>query len=137
MTVQFTLRVENEKEVKRIFRRLPGLLRRHLKRAMETSVKYIRGEADDYPPPPEGSSYTRTGTLGRRWTTRVESPVGSVRGILDNPTSYAPYVQGDEDQAWMHVGRWRTIGAIVEKNEKTLLAFFEEELAAAVKEAER
>jgi hypothetical protein len=63
-----------------------------------------------YPPERPGSSYVRTGDLGRGW--RVEDGrylEGGYVVTASNAVEYAPWVQGD-DQAWMHVGRWDTIG---------------------------
>lgn len=56
-----------------------------------------------YPSPPSGSTYRRTGTLGRAWNT--ESTY--LRHVIGNNVRYATYVQGPE-QAWMHRGRWLT-----------------------------
>lgn len=56
-----------------------------------------------YPSPPSGSTYVRTGTLGRAWTQQG----AGLRYVVGNNVRYATYVQGPE-QAWMHRGRWLT-----------------------------
>ena len=56
-----------------------------------------------YPSPPSGSTYRRTGTLGRAWTQQG----AGLRYVVGNNVRYATYVQGPE-QAWMHRGRWLT-----------------------------
>jgi hypothetical protein len=61
-----------------------------------------------YPAARSGSSYRRTGTLGRRWTTRPIREVGAVGREIGNNTEYAPFVQAEELQADVHRGRWQT-----------------------------
>lgn len=69
-----------------------------------------------YPPRPPESQYTRTGTLGRRWTTRVTRVTGGVQGTIGNNTLYGPYVQSNEHQAGIHRGRWITIEEAIQRN---------------------
>lgn len=100
--------------------------------AVHTAVKNnsIRRLAK-YPPPPAGSTYVRTGELGRKW--RGVGTPDRVR--IENPMPYAGYVEGDDpdykpkyarstvdsDQAWMHVGRWpRALEVLDEEYEKLL-----------------
>lgn len=81
-----------------------------------------------YPPPPEDSTYVRTGTLGR---TLGSGFTGGQEGQPDvfmikelgsaweahfgSNLDYAPFVVGDEAQAEIHQGRWWTIKVIAEK----------------------
>jgi len=71
----------------------------------------IAGDAAAYPPPPAGSKYVRTNTLRAGWlsgqTRFTASGQTQLEAVRENATPYGGYVQG-EDQAWMHVGRWRT-----------------------------
>lgn len=62
-----------------------------------------------YPSPPSGSTYRRTGTLGRGWATQHNY----LRHVIGNNVLYATYVQGPE-QAWMHRGRWRTADEVAQ-----------------------
>lgn len=59
-------------------------------------------------PPQRPTRYRRTGTLGRRWTTRRLSAPGMVGREIGNNTEYAPFVQSAELQAYMHRGYWQT-----------------------------
>ena len=59
-------------------------------------------------PPQRPTKYRRTGTLGRRWTTRRISAPGMVGREIGNNTEYAPFVQSAELQAYMHRGYWQT-----------------------------
>jgi len=75
--------------------------------------------------------YRRTGTLGRRWTSRIEA--NGRRGILGNNTLYAPYVQDAERQNHV-LGYWtNTDQAVIEKHRATILAEFEQHIKAAMK----
>ena len=74
----------------------------------EASLR-MAGELARYPSPPSGSTYRRTGTLGREWATTNTF----LRHIIGNNVRYATYVQGPE-QAWMHRGRWRTADEVAQ-----------------------
>jgi len=58
---------------------------------MERAAMRMQARLMTYPPPPSGSTYRRTGTLGRRWT--VEG--GNMRWVVGNNTRYARDVEGD------------------------------------------
>jgi len=61
----------------------------------------------NYAPPPDGSTYVRTGRLGSNWGL-MRGP-GETSVTFFNATSYAGYVVGDgegQGQARMHQGRW-------------------------------
>lgn len=70
------------------------------------------------------STYRRTGTLGKSITTKVQTQGDSVIGRIGTNVSrqtassgYAEYVIGmPDEQAWMHQGRWWSLGQEVEKN---------------------
>lgn len=66
----------------------------------------------NYAPPPAGSTYIRTGTLGGGWNHAMHGPL---RHAITNPVMYAPYVVGDNEQAWVHRGRWWTAARRVEQ----------------------
>lgn len=134
--IEMQIKVEGLDKVREAFAKAPGVLDRHLRRAMDASIKTVQRPAQEYPPPPAGSTYVRTGTLGRRWSSRVESIAGGVRGTLENPTPYGPFVQGDQ-QAVVHRGRWRTLRQIAERAKKDVVEHHERELAAAIKEITR
>lgn len=68
-----------------------------------------------YPAPPSGSTYRRTGTLGRRWTTRPIRTTTEVGREIGNNTEYAPRVQSDELQATVHRGRWQTDAQVLRR----------------------
>lgn len=131
--LKMTIRAEGEKVVKRMLDKAPAIIRKHLRRGMGTAVMGVQRVAQVYPPPPVGSRYRRTGTLGRRWKTQVQALVGGVRGIIENPTHYAPQVQG-EQQAAVHVGRWKPMSQIIREEGPNIEAALGEALQAAIKE---
>jgi hypothetical protein len=84
--------------------------------AVDKSVKLLAADAADYPPQRSGSNYRRTGTLGRRWGSKVERRGSRINALADNPTSYGSEVMGPDDQAEVHKGRWRTTTQVLLDN---------------------
>lgn len=83
-----------------------------------------------YPPEPSGSTYRRTGLLGRRWTFKVSAGLFGVSVIAGNNTIYGPWVQSEAQQAWMHEGRWQTDEEVLEANTD----YIEKEVGEAVED---
>ncbi len=101
---------------------------KQLEPAMRDAVALIQGAITKYPAPPPNSTYRRTWTLGRSWTTKVtRSPLlGQVGTALGKEgPGYARYVQDRDMQAWMHVGRWQTIQDVAEKLADQVQAIFD------------
>ena len=99
----------------------PKELEREMEKTMKQSLVHIQGSVPAYPPPPPGSSYIRTGTLGRSIGIGGRAEIYEVKRIgggyearLGTRLSYAPYVIG-EDQASMHAGRWWTMKTVASK----------------------
>lgn len=104
---------------------------------IERLLMDLAGHAAEYPPPPSGSGYVRTRTLGRLW--HQARPQISAQGqILDarigNATSYGPYVQDPDRQAWMHQGRWQTTDDVVEARGRVAKAYLDRVGGRMVKE---
>lgn len=72
-----------------------------------------------YPAPPPASSYIRTFMLRFGWQARRWGDGVNMRVI--NNVEYAPYVQGTREQAWMHVGRWKTVAETIQSNRAAIL----------------
>jgi hypothetical protein len=91
-----------------------------MRRAMSESMFYVHSKVPPYPAPPAGSTYRRTGTLGRSIGVEVRSLGSEVVGVIGTPIVYAPYVissamtqDGRGPQARVHEGRWWTLQKVV------------------------
>jgi len=83
-----------------------------LEDATMNAVLYVHKNIPKYPAQPSGSSYRRTGTLGRTITSlqgsgpealsRVDNAFGQVRGIVGTKLSYAPFVIDKDRQSVGH-----------------------------------
>ena len=96
--------------------------RRPIVKALGQSGKVVRsGVLAPYDTPKPGSTYRRTGTLGRKLTVRVDS--GPLEARIGTRLSYGPYVIGDSTQApWMR--HWKTIGKVGEEAMPRIEGFF-------------
>jgi len=63
-------------------------------------------------PPQQPTTYRRTGTLGRNTALRVGGDQGDLRAVVQNATSYAPYVIGGQQARRMRGRGWKTMGEI-------------------------
>lgn len=99
---------------------------------MRKAMLYTLGKLPPYPPSPAGSTYRRTGALGRRNTSAVRDEGVVIEGIVGNNTEYAGYVIGRETQAWMHVGRWWTLESSVEAQAPTITEIITNEVGDAL-----
>lgn len=73
--------------------------------------------------------YRRSGTLGRRWYSRVNvggGMAGDVAGFVGNLTPYARYVQGFSEQAPIHKGNWQTEQDVAHESRDEIVGFFNE-----------
>lgn len=74
-----------------------------------------------------------TGTLGKRWTTRITRSQGGLTGKIGNNTAYAPWVQSEKWQARMHRKRWKTDQEVTYNNRNAIVADFEREIRKALR----
>lgn len=83
-----------------------------LRKPMDRALFKLANVMSVYPPPPPGSTYRRTGTYGRRWTTATReiatSTAKRIEGRIGNNTSYGPRVGSKQFQAPVHRDRWTT-----------------------------
>lgn len=101
---------------------------------MQRAVLRLQRDMADYPPQRPGSSYVRTGTLGRRWTTKVERQSDGLTGRVGNNTVYGPFVQSSRFQAAVHRGRWQTDEQILERNQQRIVDDFQQAIQRALDE---
>lgn len=98
---------------------------------MQRAVLDVQARMQQYPPQRSGSSYRRTMTLGRRWTSVVVREGNSLRGTVGNNTRYAPLVQSQMYQARVHRGRWLTDQGAIEQAAPAIIADFAQAVRAA------
>lgn len=113
--LKVNLTVEGADEIAEDLSRLPEVLGGEVEQAIDRLLMLAQGMLATYPAPPAGSRYRRTGLLGGNWAgathrvRRVIRPAGLyVEGQIQNARPGVEYVQNADDQAWMHVGRWKT-----------------------------
>lgn len=113
----FQITLDGNRDIEALRRRMRNAdVKREAVRAMKKSLLDIQAEAGDYPPAPANSSYVRTGTLGRKWTTEVQVQRDNVRGVVgsdavnDQGQHYGKWVKGPENQRpiFERIG-WKTL----------------------------
>lgn len=105
-----------------------------LEAPMQRAVYRLQAAMQDYPPAPSTSRYIRTGTLGRRWTTRIIKSSNGITGTVGNNTVYGPLVQSERFQTRTHKRTgWRTDQGAVDKERAAIVADFEQAIQRALK----
>ena len=118
--------------IKKLKRLSAPELTREIEKTTRKAVMYVHGKVPAYPAPPVGSTYKRTGTLGRSINTKVITMGSDVVGLIGSPTPYAPWVISDEaaggagPQAKVHKGRWYTLQGVVKKAQDAVNKIFED-----------
>lgn len=101
---------------------------------MQRAVLRLQAKLANYPPAPPRSRYRRTGTLGRRWTTRVEPGAESVTGRVGNNTVYGPLVQSERFQARIHQRTgWQTDRQVIERERENIIRDFQRAIDEALR----
>jgi hypothetical protein len=96
-----------------------------IRKATDKAMKYAHSQVPPYPPKPANSTYTRTGTLGRRMYTQVRPLGQETVGVIGNNTEYAPFVIDENRQARQN-SHWWTLQAVVEKAWPGMVEMFRE-----------
>lgn len=110
---------------------LSGFRIERLAPAVRRAVLRMQARMAVYPPQRPGSTYVRTGTLGRRWTSgqpTISTSGSAIVGRYGNNTNYAPFVQGDLTQARIHRGRWQTDEQVARELATEIALAFEREI---------
>jgi len=104
-----------------------------LEAPMSRAVYLIQAAMQNYPPAPADSTYVRTGTYGRRWTTKITRAVNGISGRVGNNTRYAPWVGSQMFQTGTHRRTgWPTDAGAVAANQGDILADFQEAIDRAL-----
>ncbi len=106
---------------------------KHLRPPMQRSVYRLQGRVAQYPAQRPNSTYRRTGTLGRKWTSKIEQSSTSITGKVGNNTEYAPLVQSYQFQARIHRGLWQTDRYVMETEYRTIIRDFESAISEALR----
>ena len=101
------------------------------KRPMNQAVQHLHRRIAKYPKKPSHSTYRRTGTLGRKWTTKVEN--NGRRGEVGNNVNYAIYVQGPKRRHFHKATGWKTIAEVAEQEQGAVVGYFEAEFKRRAK----
>lgn len=104
-----------------------------LRPPMVRAVARLHQDIAVYPPEPRGSSYVRTGTLGRKWTTKIDQSFNGIEGRVGNNTEYAPLVQSYQFQAWFHRRTgWQTDRQVMDRNRDAIIRDFQQAVRNAI-----
>jgi len=101
-----------------------------LKSPMHKAMFRLQTPLATYPPKPANSKYQRTGTLGRRWTTEVDTQPNEIVGKVGNNTEYAPPVQAAQFQKpiFKRIG-WPTEQVVLQQQLPAIIKDFEDAVA--------
>lgn len=116
---------------------LPQILQDALATVGPQALLSLIPDLAHYPSPPAGSTYHRSGTLGRLWTGaqpvwRADGTLGFA-ATLGNATPYGPYVQDPTSQApWMH--HWDTTQDVLDAHTADIAALLARALATGLAE---
>jgi hypothetical protein len=105
-----------------------------LRPPMQRSVFRLQRDMAQYPPARPNSSYIRTGTYGRRWTTQLNESGQGLTGEVGNNTAYGPFVGSQQFQAAIHRNRWLTDQRAVDNNRQRIVDDFEQAIQRALDE---
>lgn len=119
--------------IEELFRKLGGAVAISTMRPpMQRSVYRLQAGMAKYPPQRLGSSYRRTGTLGRRWTTAISESADGLVGKIGNSTSYGPFVQSEMFQSRVHQGLWQTDADVAKQEQAAIVRDFDQTIQGAL-----
>jgi hypothetical protein len=80
-------------------------------------------------PPQEPTSYRRTGTLGRLWSSaqpEYQTQSNGFEARIGNATPYGPFVQGEDDQSQVMTDKgWANVADVVAAHQDSIDAYLE------------
>ena len=96
-----------------------------MRRAMNKALQHLQRRIAKYPARPTHSTYTRTGTLGRRWTSEVTRR--GKHGELGNNTPYAIFVQGSRRRTFHEDAGWVSAQEVADEESGEVTDIFRDE----------
>ena len=158
MPVTIKINISGDKELLAKLRAADKIIRaRVLTEGMSDATRYVAKNAAEYPaetdanapPPPyyirgtgtQYATYNRQESerLNLHWVPSVtvkvrEGGIGSVRGVVENRTSYAPWTHSVVRQSWFHRMRnWRNIERIKLDVEQGVVKIFRDGVEKALR----
>lgn len=140
MPDEVSVNVEGSEALLALLKQFPDVVKKEIEAVINKGLYLLQAGAADYPPPPPGSTYRRTGTLGRLWTSaqhQIRVSGNALEGRIGNATPYGPYVQSQAKQAAIHQGRWKTIEQIMKEAEPEINELLDQAGANLAREFER
>lgn len=134
-----TFEIRGLEKLERKYAKLGKDLGPEIKKLSEKAAVYAHSKVPPYPPPP----HRRTGTMGRKITTKARK-LGPVRyaGVIGTDTKYAPWVISTQKgrnsagpQAWFHKGRWYTLQGVVKDNKDGIIAVYRQGIRRLLRRA--
>lgn len=72
----------------------------------------------------EGIGYVRSGTLGRKWTSRVTESATGIQGRLGNNAGYGVYVQGERQQPFHRISGFTTVKESIQRHTPRIMSIW-------------
>lgn len=126
------LEIRGLERLNRRLDRMAGDVMPDLKKATDRAVKFVHSRVPKYPPAPVGSTYRRTGTLGREIGTEVRALSSEIVGVIGTADVKAPWVISDRrvgsrgPQTWWHEKNgWYTLQGVVMKARDGIIAIYQ------------
>jgi hypothetical protein len=128
--VSFDVTIDGLQSLLDALRDWPELVAPELERASDAALLSLIPDLADYPEPPAGSTYRRSGNLGRLWTTARPEFAQLSTGFeasIGNARPGAEFVEG-ERQAEVHQGRWPTTEQVIRDHTVEIEHYFDNAL---------
>lgn len=113
--------------VRQLLQQAPQRLDTAMRATLEDGSTYFLAQMTRYPAQRTGSTYRRTGTLGRSWSRQpITHTASEWRVVIGSNGAIAPYnryVQDRDRQARIHQGRWLTAQDATEQSESQIQRF--------------
>lgn len=143
------LKIKGLKQAQKRFAKFPEEFERGLREATRDAVIHIHESIPPYPPTIPGQTYIRKGSAGLGGTltsfqgsnpdalSRVRGMGRAVVGFIGTKLKYARFVIDEDQQAFMHKGRWWTLQGVFEGERSEIVRIYERMLREIIKSKRR
>lgn len=94
-------------------------------RSAFTSAGMLSKRAAKRPGPRGGQIKYISERLGTKWTHQVTRTEDAIEGVIGNTTSYAPYVEGEQQTDYHAETGWPRLDQVIEREEAVIYGNFE------------